>query len=227
VTALWFVPLAVCSYLLGAVPAAYLAVKWSRGIDIRTVGTGKVGASNVLSAGPRWLVAPVAIFDVGKGFAAVVVTRALGFGAPAEIAAGLLAIVGHNWPVYLKFQAGGRGIFASLGVVMAFSWQMGLIVLFLVYIWAPLRQVAFGVFTALLALPFLAWFLADPLDINDRLAVTWGMTAIAVMAYGRRLVARRSELSRQLPWRSVLANRLLFDRDIGDRRLWVARNGRT
>ena len=63
----WFILLAIGAYLLGSVPAAYLAIKWSRGTDIRKVGTGKVGAANVLNAGPKWLAIPVAIFDIGKG----------------------------------------------------------------------------------------------------------------------------------------------------------------
>ena len=58
-----FILLAIGAYLLGSVPAGYLAVKWSRGTDIRKVGTGKVGAANVLNAGgPKWLSVPVAVF---------------------------------------------------------------------------------------------------------------------------------------------------------------------
>ena len=62
-----FILLIIGAYLLGSVPAAYLAIKWARGVDIRKVGTGKVGAANVLNAGPKWLVVPVALFDIGKG----------------------------------------------------------------------------------------------------------------------------------------------------------------
>jgi glycerol-3-phosphate acyltransferase PlsY len=219
----WFILLAIGAYLLGSVPSSYLAVRWARGIDIRTVGTGKIGASNVLSAGPKWLVVPVAIFDIGKGALSVWVAKTVGLNGAAQVTVGLLAIAGHNWPVFLRFQGGGRGVFTSLGVIAMLSWKLGLITLVLTYLFAPIRQVAFGVFVALIALPFLSWFLARPLDIADRLAITCGFIALTVMALGKRLVAHRTELSKQMPWRDVMLNRLLFDRDIGDRRLWVSK----
>jgi len=219
----WFILLAIGAYLLGSVPSSYLAVRWARGIDIRTVGTGKIGASNVLSAGPKWLVVPVAIFDIGKGALSVWVAKTVGLNSAAQVTVGLLAIAGHNWPVFLRFQGGGRGVFTSLGVIAMLSWKLGLITLVLTYLFAPIRQVAFGVFVALIALPFLSWFLARPLDIADRLAITCGFIALTVMALGKRLVAHRTELSKQMPWRDVMLNRLLFDRDIGDRRLWVSK----
>ena len=61
-----FILLAIGAYLLGSVPAAYLAIQWSRGTDIRKVGTGKVGAANVLNAGPKWLAFPVGNIPVKK-----------------------------------------------------------------------------------------------------------------------------------------------------------------
>ena len=73
-----FILLAIGAYLLGSVPAAYLAVKWTRGVDIRKVGTGKTGAANVLNAGPKWLVIPVVLFDVGKGALFIWAAKLLG-----------------------------------------------------------------------------------------------------------------------------------------------------
>jgi len=218
-----FVLLAIGAYLLGAVPAAYLAVKWTRGVDIRKVGTGKVGASNVLSAGPKWLVVPVALFDIGKGALSVWVAQSIGLSTVPQVMVGLLAIVGHNWPIYLGFKSGGRGIFASLGVITIFSWKLGLIVLVLAYLWASIKQLALGVFIALVALPFLSWFLAQPLDIEERLSITCGFVALTSMALLKRVVARRSDLSKSVPLGKVVFNRLLFDRDIADRRLWISK----
>jgi glycerol-3-phosphate acyltransferase PlsY len=151
------------------------------------------------------------------------VAKTVGLNSAAQVTVGLLAIAGHNWPVFLKFQGGGRGVFASLGVIAMLSWKLGLIMLVISYLLAPIRQVAFGVFVAFIALPLLSWFLARPLDIADRLAITCGFIALTVMALGKRLVAHRTELSKQMPWRDVMLNRLLFDRDIGDRRLWVSK----
>jgi glycerol-3-phosphate acyltransferase PlsY len=218
-----FVLLAIGAYLLGAVPAAYLAVKWSRGVDIRKVGTGKVGAANVLSAGPKWLVVPVAIFDISKGALSVWIAQSIGLSAAQQMTVGLLAIVGHNWPIYLGFKSGGRGILASLGVIAMFSWQLGLIMLVFPYLWAPIKQLALGVFIALVALPFSSWFLAQQLDIKEKLPITCGFVALTSMALMKRVIARRSELSKSVPLGKVVFNRLLFDRDIADRRLWIGR----
>ena len=220
-----FILLAIGAYLLGSVPAAYLAIKWSRGIDIRKVGTGKVGAANVLNAGPKWLVVPVALFDIGKGALPVWAAQLLGMGAAAQATVGLCAIVGHNWPIYLRFKSSGRGIFASLGVIGMLSWQIGLIMLIFSYSLAPIKQLALGVFIALTALPFLSYFLAKPLGVKveDKVAITCGFVVLTAMALLKRIVARRTELSKNIPLSKVMFNRLLFDRDIADRRSWNSR----
>ena len=215
-----FVLLTLGAYLLGAVPAAYLAIKWTRGVDIRKVGTGKVGASNVLNAGPKWAVVPVSLFDIGKGVLAVWVAQMLGMTAWEQVIVGLAAIIGHNWPVYLRFKSGGRGVFASLGVIFMLSWQAGLFALIFSYIFTPIRQIALGVFLAFVSLPLVVWFIT-PADDVTRVPFTVGMVAIAVMGLGKRLIARRSPLSQNTPWREIIIYRLLFDRDIRDPKLWA------
>jgi glycerol-3-phosphate acyltransferase PlsY len=216
-----FILLAIAAYLLGSVPAGYLAIKWTKHTDIRKIGTGKVGASNVLSSGSKLLAVPVAIFDLSKGMAPVLVAQALRLDVRLEVTVGLLAIVGHNWPVYLKFKGSGRGILTSLGVITALSWKLGIIVLVLSYAWAPFKQLALGVFIGLCSLPFFSWFLTDPLGISDKTVVTFAFVALTMLALGKRLVAHRSELSKGKPWGYILINRLLFDRDIWDGRLWT------
>ncbi len=216
-----FALLIIGAYLLGSVPSAYLAVKWSRGVDIRQYGTGKVGAANVLSAGPKWMVVPVALFDIGKGALSVWVAQLIGLNAAQQVTVGIFAIVGHNWPVYLGFRSGGRGVFASLGVIMMLSWQIGLVMLIGPYLWAPIKQVAFGVFLALVSLPFLSWFLPGPMGVQDKLPITLGFIVISLMGLLKRVVARRNELSKTVPLGRVIINRMLFDRDIADRRMWI------
>jgi glycerol-3-phosphate acyltransferase PlsY len=229
---LWFALLAVGAYLLGSVPAAYLAIRWSRGIDIRKVGTGKVGAANVLNAGPKWLAIPVALFDIGKGALVVWVAKmVVDLSVTQQVVIGLCAIIGHNWPVYLGFKSGGRGVFVSLGVITMMSWPIGLIMLIFPYLLAPIKQVSLGVFIVLVALPFLSYFAADPLmvKVENRVAITGGFAVISAMGLLKRAVATRTELSKNMPLPKVVINRLLFDRDIGDRRLWNIRgstNGR-
>lgn len=217
-----FLLLCIGAYLLGSVPFAFLLAKWFYGIDIRQHGTGKVGAANVLRVASKWLAVPVAIFDIGKGALMVWAAQLLGMEAAVQVTVGLITIVGHNWPVFLRFR-GGRGIFTSLGVITMLSPWLGLIILVIPYLFAPIRQVAFGVFLALLSLPFFSWFLSQPLNIDERLPVTLGFVVLSLMAFLKRLATPRTELSQSVPLAELLFNRLLFDRDIRDAKVWTQR----
>lgn len=111
---------AAAGYLLGSVPVAFIVARMARRVDIRTVGSGNVGATNVWrTIGPRAALATL-VLDVTKGAAAVWLARHLGGGEPAEAAAGLAAIVGHAYPVWLRF-AGGKGVATALGACLAWS----------------------------------------------------------------------------------------------------------
>ncbi len=221
-----FILLVLGAYLLGSVPAAYLMAKWSRGIDIRQYGSGNVGAANVLAVvSKRWSIA-VTIFDVGKGALMVWVTQLLGLGAAQQVTVGIFTIIGHNWPIFLRFQ-GGRGIFTSLGVITMLSPKLGLIAMVISYSLAPLRQVALGVSLALISLPFFSWFLSQPLDIEERLPITLGFVALALIVLSRRLLAPRTHLSESVSPGELFLNRLLFDRDIRDRKAWISQTRST
>ena len=100
---------------------------------------------------------------------------------------------------------------------------MGLIIFVMPYLFAPIRQVAFGVFLTLSSLPFFSWFLSQPLGISieDRLPITLGLVALSLMGLLTRLVAPRTELSKSVPLGELIINRLLFDRDIRDRKAWT------
>jgi len=217
-----FILLILGAYLLGSVPVAYLAAKWSSGIDIREHGTGKVGAANVLGAASKWLAIPVAIFDIGKGALTVWVAQLLGLGAAEQVTVGIVTVIGHNWPVFLRFK-GGRGNFTTLGVTTMLSPWLGLITLAIGYILAPLRQVALGVLLALASLPIFSWFLSQPLGIEERLAITLGLVALFLTGLLARLAAPKTTLSKSVPLGELLINRLLFDRDIRDRKAWIKR----
>jgi glycerol-3-phosphate acyltransferase PlsY len=217
---IWFWPLLIGAYLLGSVPTAYLVAKWRRGIDIRQHGSGNVGASNVAAVvSKRWSI-PVTLFDIGKGALTVWVAQLLGLSTVQQVIVGMLTIVGHNWPVFLRFK-GGRGIFTSLGVVTMLSPKLGLITLITPYLFAPLRQVALGVFFILVALPFLSWFLSQPLSIEDRLPLTVGLIVLGLTALFKRVIAPRTSLSKSVPPVQLIINRVLFDRDIRDRKAWI------
>lgn len=217
-----YILLLVAGYLLGSVHAGYLLPKWFYHIDIREHGTGKIGASNVMRVTSKWLAIPVTLCDIGKGALAVWLAQLVGLEGGAQVTVGLAAIIGHNWPVFLNFK-GGRGIFTSLGVITMISPWIGLIMLVVPYLFAPFRQVAFGVFLVLFSLPFLSWFLYQPFGVEDRLGVTLGFVALALIAFFTRLIVPRTELSSKTPAVELFFNRLFLDRDIRDAKAWVNR----
>lgn len=105
------IPLA---YLLGSLPWGYVILRWRRGVDIRQYGSGRTGMSNVLRTAGGRIAALVLALDVFKAVLAVLLARAVIGTTTAEVAVGLLVLIGHNWPVFLKFR-GGRGIATGLG----------------------------------------------------------------------------------------------------------------
>ncbi len=215
-----FVLLLIGAYLLGSVPAAYLAARWFRGIDIRQFGTGNVGASNLLRLTSKRIGIPVVIFDLGKGALMVWIAQLLGLDITQQVTVGVAAVIGHNWPVFLRFN-GGRGIFTSLGVIAMLVPRIGLIILVIAYGLAPFHQLAVGVFLAIIFAPTAAWFLSQPLGVPDRLPIALGFLAIFLIAVIRRLTAPRTIFTASVTRGQLFVNRLLFDRDIRDRKAWI------
>ncbi|MBB6226156.1 glycerol-3-phosphate 1-O-acyltransferase PlsY [Polymorphobacter multimanifer] len=109
---IWFLP----GYLLGSIPFGLLLTRMI-GIDIRSVGSGNIGTTNVLRTGNKRLAAATLLLDAGKGAAAVLLARYFA-GDGAAMLAGLAAFIGHVWPVWLKFR-GGKGVATLLGVALA------------------------------------------------------------------------------------------------------------
>jgi glycerol-3-phosphate acyltransferase PlsY len=123
----WLLAL-VLGYALGSIPFGLLLAKAAGKGDIRQVGSGNIGATNVLRTGSKWLAAAVLLFDAGKGFAAVWLSKVFWGGEPWAVlciaAAGLGALVGHCFPLWLRFR-GGKGVATMLGVAFAFDWRTG------------------------------------------------------------------------------------------------------
>lgn len=101
---------------------------------------------------------------------------------------------------------------------------LGLYTFVMPYLFAPFRYVALGVFFAYVTVPTLAWFLSESLGIEDALPVTLGLVVIIVIGLAKRLLIPRTALSRSIPLGEVILNRLLFDRDISDRKAWIYRS---
>jgi glycerol-3-phosphate acyltransferase PlsY len=213
--------LTIAAYLVGSIPAAYLVARWRRGVDIRKHGSGNVGAANTLTVvGKRWSVG-VTIFDIGKGALMVWFAQLLDFNIASQATVGIAAIIGHDWPVFLRFQ-GGRGVFTSLGVVAILNPWLGLIALVYPYLFfAPFKQVALGVSTVLFILPITSALAHEPLGIKEPLTITLAMVAIVVVMSARRLTAPRSSISKDVPLYELIIYRMLFDRDIKDRKAWI------
>lgn len=108
----------VSAYFAGSIPFAYLAVKMVKGVDIRTVGSGNVGATNAGRILGRPAAVGIYLLDSAKGAGAVLLGRWIAPGAGIEIGCGLLAIIGHVFPVWLKFR-GGKGVATATGVFVA------------------------------------------------------------------------------------------------------------
>ena len=154
----------VIGYLLGSMPSAYVVTRLVKGKDVRQLGGGNVGGLNVFREVGPWSALAVGIVDIGKGTAAVAIAYWLLAVPPLFVLlAGLAAVVGHNWMVFLKF-SGGKGMGPTIGalavVMPLYGYWQGLLIFFGVIL-VPLiitRNVALSMGIALLALPFITWF---------------------------------------------------------------------
>lgn len=114
---------ALVGYLLGSIPWGLVLTRMV-GIDIRTVGSGNIGATNVLRTGHKFLAFMTLILDASKGAIAALIFMQLG--ALAGIVAAFAAVVGHNFPIWLKFK-GGKGVATTLGALLMVSWPVGIL----------------------------------------------------------------------------------------------------
>jgi glycerol-3-phosphate acyltransferase PlsY len=112
-------------YLLGSIPFGLLLTRMAGKGDLRDIGSGNIGATNVLRTGSKKLAALTLLLDAAKGAAAVLIVAAL-FGRPFLPYAATGALVGHLYPVWLRFR-GGKGVATLLGILLALSWQGALI----------------------------------------------------------------------------------------------------
>ncbi len=150
------IPLA---YLLGSVPFGYLLVRVFRHQDIRSTGSGNIGATNVLRSGAKGLGIATLLLDLGKAFAAVEIAKRL---APGDFdlatATAVAAVVGHCYPVWLRFK-GGKGVASALGVFLALTWPSAVCILAVfICIVALTRFVSLASIIAAAALPFFALY---------------------------------------------------------------------
>lgn len=153
----------ILSYLLGAIPFGLIVGKLWANLDVRDYGSKNIGVSNVLRTVGPWAALIVLVFDVGKGSAAVVLaSRLFEDEATWRLLAGIAAIAGHNWPIFLKFR-GGKGVATTAGVLFALAPVVGLL-LFIVWVitLAISKYISLSSMMAAIALPLLFYLLGFP-----------------------------------------------------------------
>jgi glycerol-3-phosphate acyltransferase PlsY len=201
------IALLLAGYLLGSIPSGWLAGRWLAGLDIRQQGSGSTGATNVLRVLGKGPALAVFLMDVGKGTAAVLLAKAVleprgilldadtGFGVDtAVVAAGLAALAGHIWPIWLGWK-GGKAVATGLGMLLGLTWPVGLACfgIFLTVL-SFSRIVSLSSVVAALSLPLLmlGWFSGQGMGLR------WPYLLLALITTALVLWRHRSNLKRLL-----------------------------
>ena len=196
--------LLLTGYLLGSIPSGWLAARWLAGVDIRQEGSGSTGATNVLRVVGKGAALAVFLVDVFKGTAAVLLAKAVLeplSGGPGSwgvdgwvVAAGLAALAGHIWPVWLGWK-GGKAVATGLGMLLGLTWPVGLACfgIFLAVL-SLSRIVSLSSVVAALALPLLmlGWF------ADQGLGLRWPYLGLALLTTVLVLWRHRSNIKRLL-----------------------------
>jgi glycerol-3-phosphate acyltransferase PlsY len=185
-------------YLAGSVPFAFLLARRA-GIDVRLVGSGNVGAANVLRTTGAWRAVAVMSLDVAKGAGAVAIVHFAAGGASLAALTGAAAVVGHIYPVWLRFH-GGKGVAVAAGVFSVLTpVATGIAAsLFLLIVWVT-RYVSLGSIAATLALPPVAWWAGAPRGV---VATAAGIAALIVFRHRANLRRLRLGTERRMGTRA-------------------------
>ena len=212
--------LLVGAYLLGSVPVSYLVAK-AHGIDLRVEGTKQVGSGHLWRTTSRKYGLAIGIWDFAKGMIMVSVAHALDMNITQQVAVGLAAVAGHNWPVFLRFH-GGRGAATTLGIVIIIpsindSTALPAIIAVAVVVLGTVivRSSPLPVFLAAASLPLTYW------AFNEEFGVIMAFLAVFLVIAIKRMTAQPVDEHLAISMKELLFNRLLFDRDIRDRKAWM------
>jgi glycerol-3-phosphate acyltransferase PlsY len=183
-TALPFIAALVFGYLLGSIPFGIVFTRLAGTQDIRAIGSGSIGATNVLRTGRKGLAAATLLADMLKGTVAVLAMTWL-WGRDAGLAAGVGAFVGHLFPLWLRFK-GGKGVATFLGVLLAVAWQGVILfgVLWLAVAGAT-RYSSLASLIACAAIPPFFWFWNAPSE-----AAVFFLLAVLTVVMHRGNIAR-------------------------------------
>ena len=179
----WMVALAM-GYVIGSVPFGLILTRLFGAGDLRQIGSGNIGATNVLRTGRKGLAAATLLLDLAKGLAAVLIARALWGEALTEQAA-IGVFAGHCFPVWLAFR-GGKGVATTAGICFGLAWPIGAVY---ALVWlgmlALTRISSLAGMSAAIAAPIAAWALGYPWHIKALAAI-----AVAVLVLHRANIAR-------------------------------------
>lgn len=175
----------LCGYFVGSIPFGIVFAKLFGLGDLRAIGSGNIGATNVLRTGNKPAAFLTLLFDIGKGGAVAFLFQQLMPGVHADLAAGFWAVMGHTFPVWLGFK-GGKGVATTIGVLLVTSWPVGVAVCIAWLVFAAITR--YSSLAALLALgagPVFSYFLAPPQHI-----ILSGLLAVLVWIRHRENIAR-------------------------------------
>ncbi len=159
----------VGGYLLGSVPFGLVLTRLAGLGDLREIGSGNIGTTNVLRTGRKGLAAATLLLDGGKGAAAVLIAKL--WGPDMALAAALGAILGHLFPVWLKFK-GGKGVATTLGILLALAWQVGVAACATwLLVAAVFRFSSLSALVSTAAAPLYAWLFLGDLQMAELAAI--------------------------------------------------------
>ncbi len=153
----------VVAYLVGGIPFGYLLVRLKTGQDVRSMGSGNIGATNVLRTTGRVIAVITLLLDIGKGFFAVWLAARLCYDSPLWMSAAALAVMaGHAYPVFLKFQ-GGKAVASFIGAFVYLTpIPMAVVLVLFVVVVAATRHISMGSIVAAGSLPLAVWLVLHP-----------------------------------------------------------------
>ncbi len=162
----WTLAAIALGYMLGSIPFGLVLTRMAGLGDVRNIGSGNIGATNVLRTGNKKLAAATLLFDALKGTAAVLAGHWLGahggVAILASLAAGLAAFLGHVFPVWLGFK-GGKGVATYIGVLLGAAWKLALVFCAVWLLTAVVtRYSSLSALVAAIAVPVIAWFVDSP-----------------------------------------------------------------
>lgn len=178
--------LALAAYLIGSLSFATILVRLFRGVDVRKLGSGNAGATNVLRTAGGNLAAATMALDLAKGAAAVLLMRLVTYDPRWAGLAGVAAVLGHMFPVFFGFR-GGKGVATAIGAFLALSpASIGIVVLVFALVVAVTRYVSLGSVTAACVLPLSCRLLHAP----DAIVIAGAVTTLLILFSHRANIRR-------------------------------------